>query len=196
MPPGGKPPADAAREPAREPSALERIDRFIRRKPVRYYALEYDFHLLPYRVSHSKRARRAIVLVVAAVVAFSAWYWIVPRMDAHLSVQYHEGLFNAIDVDARVVNSGTVSLTALSVELVVTVDGTGEAVGSSNASRTLPAHATLDMDPVAFRGDQISTTYRISVDVRYVGNDGPVVQTFDYVTVEPVMNLYFDAPLA
>lgn len=190
-PAGGGPPGGGGRLPL-----FERLDRFLRRKPVRYLALEYDFHLLPYRVSHSRRARRAIAVAVVALIAFSAWYWVVPRMDARLSVQYHEGLFNAIDVDARVINSGTVALSSLTVELVVTVDGTGEAIGSSNASRSLPAHATLEMDPVAFRGDQLTTDYRISVNVRFVGKDGAVVRTFGYVTVEPVMNQYFEDVLA
>jgi hypothetical protein len=172
------------------------LDRFLRRRPLRYYALEHDFHLLPYRVAHSRRARHTIVLGIVGILVFSAWYWVIPRTDVELSVQYHEGLFNSINVDARVVNSGTVALTGLHIELVVTVDGTGEARGGTNATRTLAPHSTLRLDAVAFKGDQLTTTYRISVTASYSGQSGPVVRTFDYVTEEPYMNLYFESPLA
>lgn len=188
------PPAPAGPRGPRRPLG-DRLGRLLRRRPLRYYALEHDFHILPVQVSHSRRARRAIVVVLALLVVLSAWYWVIPRSDARLTVQYHEGLFNSIDVDARVVNQGTVPLNALRLELVVTVDGTGEAVGSSNASRTVPPHSSLEVDAVAFKGDQITTDYRISVTARYAGPDGPVVRTYDFVTEEPFMNQYFEAPL-
>jgi hypothetical protein len=196
--PADPPPPGAAGGPAKRErrTLLDRVDRIARRRPLRYLALEHDFHLLPYSVSHSKRARRAIVLLLVLLVGLSSWYWVIPRTDALLTVQYHEGLFNAIDIDARVDNRGTVALVSLHVELVVTVDGTGEAVGASNATRSLPAHSVLDLSAIAFKGDQITTNYRISVTARYLTGGEPTVKSFDFVTREPFMNFYFEAPLA
>jgi hypothetical protein len=154
------------------------------------------FHVLPAKISHSKRAQRAIAVIVVAFVIFGMWWWVIPRADIQVRVQYHEGLFNSIAVDVRVINGGTVAASPMRVELVVTHNETGQAMGAINASRPVAAHSIADYDPVEFKGDQIETGYNISLTLRYDVGDGTVTKTLDFRTIEPFMNLYFLARVA
>ncbi len=182
-------PAAPAPDDAQPPIVLERIGRFLRPGPVRNFLSVHEVHLVPYSVAHGRRARRVAVAVVVGLLVFSAWYWVIPRTDIHLQAQYHEGLFNRIDVGLRIINQGSIALSPLHVELVVLDNVTGQSFAHYSINGTLSAHSTFDPPALTFKGDQIETNYTLSVHVSF--NSG-VPHTFEFQTEEPYMNLYFD----
>lgn len=164
--------------------------------PVRRFLSTHEVHIIPHRVSHSRRARRALLAVALGALVFSAWWWVIPRTDVVVQAQYHEGLFNTIAFDMKVINGGTTTLAPLHVELVVTDDLTHSAMGFFALNTSLPPHRTLNAQAVQFKGDQITTNYTISITVTFDAGAGRVVRTLDFRTEEPFMNLYFEGRLA
>jgi hypothetical protein len=195
--PAGAPEQEAPQAPldaqaqgeAEPPTVLERIGRFLRPGPIRSFLSTHEVHLEPYSVAHGRRARRVAAGVIVALLVFSAWYWVIPRTDIHVQAQYHEGLFNRIDVDLRVINAGSIALSPLHVELVVSDAESGQAFAHYSINSSLAAHSTFDPPALTFKGDQIETNYNLSVKVSY---NGGAPRTFDFRTEEPFMNLYFD----
>lgn len=145
-------------------------------------------------MSHSRRARRVIAVIAVAALLFAAWWWVIPRTDVIVKAQYHEGLFNSIAVDMKVVNGGTVTLAPLHVEMVVTDGGNHTAMGFFSLNTTLPAHRSLEAKAVQFKGDEVATNYTIFILVSF--DNGRVQKTFEFRTEEPYMNLYFEGRVA
>ncbi len=197
--PGGPPPKTAAEVegPSVLPGApFERLARIIPRGPLRRLLATHEVHIFPHRVAHVRRARRVASAVLVAVLLFSAWYWVIPRTDVRVQVQYHEGLFNAIAVDIRIINDGTVALAPLHVELVVADEATHAAMGFFNNTTSLAAHRTYNPGAVEFKGDEVSTNYTISLLVSFTAGATRATRTFDFRTEEPFMNLYFEGRVA
>jgi hypothetical protein len=164
--------------------------------PLLDFLETHDLHIIPHRVPHRKRVRQTLAIAVIGLLVFSAWWWVIPRTEVTLVAQYHEGLFNAIAVDMKVVNSGTVALGAVHIELVVTDLGTNGSVGVMRLNTTIAPHRTLDLDAVRFKGDQLTTSYGIFVTLSYDAGNGRVTKTVDFRTEEPYMNLYFQQRIA
>jgi hypothetical protein len=164
--------------------------------PIRRFLSVREVHILPHTVAHAKRARQVGTVVMVAFIVFGAWYWVIPRADVRVQAQYHEGLFNAIAVDVRVINDGTVALAPLHIELVVTDSGTGAAMGFYNVTTSLAAHRTYNGEALQFKGDEIATTYTLSLTVRFTAGSTPVTRSLDFRTEEPFMNLFFEGRVA
>ena len=184
--------ADAASPPVRWP-----VVEWIGRRPrVRKFLETHDLHILPHRVEHSRRARRAVLATGVALLLFAAWWWVIPRTDVTLEAQYHEGLFNKIAVDMRIDNGGTLTLAPLQVRLVVTDLTQNASVGFLILNTTLAPHRTLNLNALEFKGDQVETSYLISILVTFNTPSGRVTKSFDFRTEEPFMNLYFSGRVA
>ena len=164
--------------------------------PIRRFLSVHEVHILPHTVAHAKRARQVGTVVLVAFIVFGAWYWVIPRTDVRVQAQYHEGLFNAIAVDLRVINDGTVALAPLHVELVVTDSGSGAAMGFYNVTTSLGAHRTYNGEALQFKGDEIATNYTLSITIRFTAGSSPVTRSLDFRTEEPYMNLYFEGRVA
>lgn len=164
--------------------------------PIRRFLSTHEVHILPHRVSHSRRARRALVVIAVAALVFAAWWWVIPRTDITVKAQYHEGLFNAIAVDMKVINSGTTALSPLHVEMVVTDEANHSSMGFFALNTSLAPHRSLEANAIQFKGDELATNYTISILVSYDSGAGRVVKTLDFRTEEPYMNLYFEGRVA
>ena len=164
--------------------------------PVRRFLSTHEVHILPAAVSHRRRVRRVAPVVLVAVLVFGAWWWVVPREDVVVRAQYHEGLFNTIAVDLKVINSGTVELEPLHIKLVVTESQSGAAMGFLNVTASLSPHRTFNAQAVQFKGDQLTTGYTISITVEYSAGASHTLKTLDFRTEEPYMNLYFEGRVA
>lgn len=187
-----KPPEGEA-EPA---GPIYTLARKIPAGPLRRFLSTHEVHILPHTVEHARRARRIGTAVFVALIIFGAWYWVIPRTDVRVQAQYHEGLFNAIAVDLRVINDGSLSLAPLHIELVVTDSATGAAMGFYAVNTSLGAHRTFDAKDVAFKGDEIATNYTISITVRFTAGSTQVTRSLDFRTEEPYMNLYYEGRIA
>ena len=169
----------------------------MRRRPrIKQFLEAHDLHILPHRVEHSRRARRAILAAGVALLLFAAWWWVIPRNDVTLAVQYHEGLFNKIAVDLRVDNGGTLTLAPLQVRIVVTDLSQNASVGFLIVNSTLAPHRSFNLKALEFKGDQVTTSYLISVLVTFDTPSGRVTKSFDFRTEEPYMNLYYSGRVA
>ncbi len=164
--------------------------------PIRRFLSTHEVHILPAAVSHRRRVRRVAPVVFAAFLMAAAWWWVIPREDVVVRAQYHEGLFNTIAVDMKIVNGGTVELEPLHIELVVTESGNNTAMGFLNVTASLGPHRTFNPDAVQFKGDQLKTTYTISIKVAYTAGASHTLKTLDFRTEEPYMNLYFEGRVA
>ena len=178
--------------PAR-PSALRRL---LHTGPIRRFLSTHDLHILPAAVSHRRRVRQVLPVVGVAIIIFAAWWWVIPRTDVVVKAQYHEGLFNTIAVDMKIINSGTTELEPLHIEVVVTETGNNTAMGFFNTTTSLGAHRTYNAAAIQFKGDQITTSYAISIKLTYTAGSDHVVKGLDFRTEEPYMNLYFEGRVA
>jgi hypothetical protein len=185
--------APAAEQPSGPAYTLARI---IPKGPLRKFLSLHEVHVLPHTVEHLRRARRIGAVVLVAFLAFGAWYWVIPHSEVRLQAQYHEGLFNAISVDVRVINDGSLPLAPLRIEVVVTDNATGAAMGFYNQTTSLAAHRTWNGEDLSFKGDQIQTNYTISIVLRYTAGSAQLVKPLEFRTEEPFMNLYFEARVA
>ncbi len=195
MPEAGKPEGGRAPEAAAE-DAPSRAKGLFRSGPVRRFLSTHEVHILPAAVSHRRRVRRVAPVLAVAFLVFAAWWWVVPREDVVVHAQYHEGLFNTIAVDLKVVNSGTLELEPLHIELVVTESQNHTAMGFLNVTASLGPHRTFNPDAVQFKGDQLTTDYNISITVSYTAGASHTLKTLDFRTEEPYMNLYFEGRVA
>lgn len=164
--------------------------------PVRRFLSTHDVHILPVSISHRRRLRRAVPAVLVALALFASWWWVIPREDVVVRAQYHEGLFNTIAVDLKVINGGTVELEPLHIELVVTESQNHTAMGFLNVTASLSPHRTFNAQAVQFKGDQLTTEYKISITVAYTAGASQTLKTLDFRTEEPFMNLYFEGRVA
>ncbi len=200
QPPGEDPWVPNRPKPEAPPPAptgpLYALAKVVPKGPIRRFLSVHEVHILPHTVAHAKRARQVGAVVLVGVLVFSAWFWIIPRADVRVQAQYHEGLFNAIAVDLRVINDGTVSLSPLHIELVVTDSGTGAAMGFYNVTTSLGPHRTYNGDALQFKGDEIATNYTLSITVRLTAGSTPITRSLDFRTEEPYMNLYFEGRVA
>jgi len=174
----------------------ERLKGLIYSGPIRRFLSTHEVHILPAAVSHRRRVRRVAPVVLVAFLLFAAWWWVVPRQDVVIRAQYHEGLFNTIAVDMKVINSGTVELEPLRIELVVTESENHTAMGFLNVTTSLSPHRTFNAQAVQFKGDQLTTDYTISVTVEFTAGASHTTKTLDFRTEEPFMNLYFEGRVA
>jgi len=191
------PPVPAEKGAAKESDVRWPVVEWLRRRPrIAKFLETHDLHILPYRVEHSRRARRAVLAAGLALLLFAAWWWVIPRTDVTLVAQYHEGLFNKIAVDLRVDNGGTLLLAPLQVRLVVTDLTQNASVGFLTINTTLAPHRSFNLNALEFKGDQVLTNYLISIVITFTTSSGHVTKTFEFRTEEPYMNLYFSGRVA
>ena len=201
--PAPPPPEDAwvptpapAPEEEKPTGPIYTLARVIPAGPIRKFLSTREVHILPHTVAHARRARRIGGAVLVALLIFGAWWSVIPRTDVRVQAQYHEGLFNAIAVDIRVINDGSVALSPLHVDLVVTDSETGAAMGFYNVTTTLAPHRTFNGQSLQFKGDEIATNYTLSITVRFTAASESVTRSLDFRTEEPYMNLYFEGRVA
>jgi hypothetical protein len=194
--PGHEAPAPEGSDQDRPTGPAYTLARVIPAGPIRKFLSTHEVHILPNTVAHARRARRIGAAIFVAFLIFAAWYWVIPRVDVRVQAQYHEGLFNAIAVDVRVINDGSVALAPLHIELVVTDSGTGAAMGFFNVTASLAPHRTYNSESLQFKGDEIATNYTLSILVRFTAGTTQVTRSLDFRTEEPYMNLYFEGRVA
>lgn len=141
-------------------------------------------------MDRKERALVAMTVAVVVIVVFAVlWYYVIPRADLFVRTVYHEGSNNAIHVNSKVKNQGTVDIEGLTITIVVT-NGTHDFVDevtgvgglSPGDSRELKTH---------FFGDQW-VQYTIIVTVDFDSNDEHFSRTFTYTTGDYMNEVHED----
>ncbi|UCC94038.1 MAG: hypothetical protein JSW25_05095, partial [Thermoplasmata archaeon] len=108
--------------------------------------------------------KRVFAIVVLAVILIPLmWYVVIPRADAELVIQYHEGVVGGISVDARIDNHGTRAMEQVQIRITVQDSSDTRMAEPSTFEGEVGAHGEASMSAISFTGDQWDT-YHIFVE--------------------------------
>lgn len=135
--------------------------------------------------------KRVMIVVVLAVVLIPLmWYVAIPRADAELVIQYHEGVIGGISVDARIENHGTRAMNDLQVQITVQDSSDTRMADPARFEGVVGAHTDAPMDAITFTGDQWDT-YHIFIEWSFecAGRNYDGSESYD--TEGTAMNIWF-----
>lgn len=132
----------------------------------------------------------AIIVVLAVILAPVLYMVVIPRANAELVIQYHEGLIGGITVDARIENHGTRAMNAVSLTIQVQNSTDAKMADPTIFKGVVGAHAEAPLDAVAFGGDQWDT-YHIFVEWSFDCAGRTFQGSGHYVTEGEAMNIWF-----
>jgi hypothetical protein len=108
--------------------------------------------------------RRIFAIVVLAIILIPLmWFVVIPRADAELVIQYHEGITGGIAVDARIDNHGTRAMNDVQIRITVQDSGDTRMAEPALFEGVVSAHGEASMAAITFTGDQWDT-YHIFVE--------------------------------
>lgn len=135
--------------------------------------------------------RRVFAIVVLAIILVPLiWFVIIPRADAELVIQYHEGVVGGISVDARIENHGTRSMS--DVQLRITVQDSSDTRMAEPVlfEGLVSAHGEAPLEAITFTGDQWET-YHIFLEWSFECAGDTYTGTEHYDTEGTAMNIWF-----
>lgn len=135
--------------------------------------------------------KRVFAIVVLAIILVPLmWFVVVPRADAEMVIQYHEGVVGGISVDARIENHGTRAMNDLQVQITVQDSEDTRMADPARFEGTVGAHSEAPMDAITFSGDQWDT-YHIFVEWSFecAGRNYSGSESYDTKGTE--MNIWF-----
>jgi hypothetical protein len=135
-----------------------------------------------------QRVLTVIVLVIILVPLL--WFVVIPRADAELVIQYHEGAVGGISVDARIENHGTRAMDELQLRITVQDSGDIRMAEPSIYEGIVGAHDEAPMDAIVFTGDQWDT-YHIFVEWSFECAGSTYTGAEHYDTEGTEMNIWF-----
>jgi hypothetical protein len=145
----------------------------------------------PGKVEMGKTGKRVFIIVVLAIILVPIfWFVVVPRADAELVIQYHEGVMGGIAVDARIENHGTRAMTEVTISITVQDSSDTRMAEPEVFEGMVPAHGDEPMDAVAFTGDQWDT-YHIFVEWSFECAGDRYTGSETYNTEGDAMNQWF-----
>lgn len=145
----------------------------------------------PPKAEMGQWGRRVFAIVVLVIILVPLmWFVIIPRADAELVIQYHEGVMGGISVDARIENHGTRAMTDVQLRITVQDSGDTRMAEPSMFEGIVSAHGEASMAAITFTADQWET-YHIfvswSLDCAGKAYEG----TEHYDTEGDAMNIWF-----
>lgn len=145
----------------------------------------------PPRAEMGLWGRRVFTIVILLIILIPLmWFVIVPRADAELVVQYHEGIVGGISIDARIENHGTRAMTEVQVRITVQDSGDTRMAEPSMFEGTVSAHEDASMDAITFNADQWDT-YHIFLEWAFDCAGKTYSGTEHYDTEGTEMNIWF-----
>jgi len=106
----------------------------------------------------------AAVIVAVLVVIAVLWFYVIPRTELVVTTAYHEGSTNAININVKLENSGTVDIVEIRYEIVVRNDTHAFIDETGNISQISPGGSR--QIKTYFFGDQFET-YDIHVNLSF-----------------------------
>jgi hypothetical protein len=135
--------------------------------------------------------KRIFIIVVLAIILIPLfWFFVIPRADAELVVQYREGIMGGISVDGRIENHGTRGMT--DVQIIITVQDSGDTrmAEPSTFDGLVGAHSDEPMEAISFTADQWDT-YHIFIEWSFKCAGKNYSGTESYDTEGNEMNMWF-----
>lgn len=143
-----------------------------------------------------KGTRAVVLFIVLLVVVVPLLYYVaIPRADAELVIQYHEGITGGIAVDARIENHGTREMSEVSIVILVQDSSDTRMAEPTAFEGVVGAHSDAPMDAVTFTGDQWDT-YHIFVEWSFECAGQRYQGTEHFDTEGDAMNLWFHQQMA
>ena len=140
------------------------------------------------------RSRIVAVVVLVVVVVPLLWFVGIPRADAELVVQYHEGTVGGMTVDARIENHGTRAMNDVQVRITVQDSGDTRMADPATFEGVVSAHGEAPMDGISFSGNQWET-YHIFVEWSFECAGRNYSGSEHYDTGGTEMNIWFHQDL-
>jgi hypothetical protein len=145
----------------------------------------------PPKAEMGLRGRWVFTIVVLVVILVPLmWFVVVPRADAELVIQYHEGVVGGISVDGRIENHGTRAMTEVQVRITVQDSGDTRMAEPSMFEGIVSAHGEASMDAITFNADQWDT-YHIFLEWAFECAGKTYSGTEHYDTNGTEMNIWF-----
>ena len=138
------------------------------------------------------RTRRLVILMfILAMILIPVLYLVaIPRADAELIVQYNEGIVGGINVDARIDNVGTRTMTDVTITILVQNSTDVRMADPTVFEGRVSAHNEASMDAISFSGSQWET-YHIFIEYTFDCAGKTYNGSEHYVTEGEGMNMWF-----
>jgi len=142
--------------------------------------------------SNVGRTGRIILLIfILAIILIPALYFMaIPRADAELIVQYNEGVMGGINVDARITNHGTRTMSDVTITILVQNSTDVRMAEPTVFDGRVSAYNDAPMDAISFSASQWET-YHIFVEYAFDCAGKTYEGSEHYVTEGEAMNMWF-----
>lgn len=140
-----------------------------------------------------KKAIAAAVLVGLVLPVF-LYGFVIPRSDVTVRTWFNEGLLNAITVDTKVLNDGTVEVRNLDINISVLKELKGVEVYVTDltaSSSSIGIMSEKKFSGITFHDDQ-NAKYILEVKVSFDAGGTHVTKSYTHHVDQAYMNLYFN----
>jgi hypothetical protein len=136
----------------------------------------------------------AVVVLVGLVLPALLYGFVIPRADVTVRTWFNEGLLNAMTVDTKVINDGTVEVTNLDINISVMKDVKGVEVHVADLtgySSSVGMMSEKKFTSITYH-DDMNAKYILEIKVSFDAGGTHITKSYTHRVNEPVMNLYFN----
>ncbi len=135
--------------------------------------------------------RIVMIIFLLAIILIPVLYLVaIPRADAELIIQYNEGVMGGINVDARIDNHGTRTMSDVAITILVQNSTDIRMADPTIFDGQVSAHNEAPMDAISFSASQWET-YHIFVEYTFDCAGTTYHGSEHYVTEGEGMNMWF-----
>lgn len=138
------------------------------------------------------RVGRIVILVLILVMILIPVLYLVaiPRANAELIVQYNQGVMGGINVDARITNQGTRTMSDVTITILVQNSTDVRMADPTAFEGQVSAHDDAPMDAISFSASQWDT-YHIFIEYTFDCAGETYHGSEHYITEGEGMNMWF-----
>jgi hypothetical protein len=136
----------------------------------------------------------AVGVLVGLVLPALLYGFVIPRADVTVRTWFNEGFLNAMTVDAKVINSGTVEVSNLDINISVMKDVKGVEVHVADLtgySSSVGFMSEEKFSSITFHDDQ-NAKYILVVKISFDAGGTQITKSYTHRVNTAVMNTYFN----
>ncbi len=133
----------------------------------------------------------SIIIIVAVVLSFLSYYFILPRTEIKIITVYREASGMAILIDTEIENVGTLEIKHFTMNISVMDENDDMVAEGDYYLNDLGSHDSHGFDNIYFKGDQY-LKYRISIKIKFESSGKEHSKNFDHTTSEYMWIKYED----
>jgi len=136
----------------------------------------------------------AVGVLVGLVLPAILYGFVIPRADVTVRTWFNEGLLNAMTVDAKVINDGTVEVSNLDINISVMKDVKGVEVHVADLtgySSSVGFMSDKKFDSITFHDDQ-NAKYILVIKISFNAGGTHITKSYTHRVNSAVMNTYFN----